>query len=186
LTYPRFFRRLLICAAATAALAFFACGPSVQLVYEGNMRFEHCYRLDFDEHIVPTHRRTCWAEWVDNYAKGQTRDRIEYAKRRVESLDRGDAGVLSLHLEDPADAGAPAAVAEPVPIPTSPHAPPPAVSPAAAPSSTATPKENDSGVAGAGNPPADEAKADTVTDKAKRKGGIRSASGRNRGQKPKR
>jgi hypothetical protein len=150
------------------------------------MRFEHCYRLDYDEHIVPTHRRTCWAEWVDNYAKGQTRDRIEYAKRRVESLDRGDAGVLALHLEDPADAGKPTAVADPAPIPTSPHAPPPAVSPAVAPSSTATPNANNVGVAGAGNPPADEAKADTATDNAKRKSGTRPAPGRGRGQKTKR
>ena len=67
-----------------------ACGPSVQSIYEGNVRFEHCYRLDIDPHIAPTHREACWREWKQTYTYGQTRDRVEYAERRIRALAWGD------------------------------------------------------------------------------------------------
>lgn len=107
-----------------------ACGPSVQSIYEGNVRFEHCYRLDIDPHIAPTHREACWREWKQTYTYGQTRDRVEYAERRIRALASGDdrrpvldAKPDSLHRKQdvaPSDA----------PIPTSLHAPPPPTAPA--------------------------------------------------------
>jgi hypothetical protein len=115
----------LVAAATAAGLWAVGCGPSVQLIYEGNLRFEHCYRLDLDEHISPTHRQACWSEWVHYYAKDQTQDRVDYAKRRIEAIRSGDASSLSLQLEEPADAGVIALAADPAPVPTSAHAPPP-------------------------------------------------------------
>ena len=101
-----------------------ACGPSVQSIYEGNVRFEHCYRLDLDVNIAPTHRLACWREWLRVYTYGQVRDRIEYARQRVGALEQGDTSrpplnviagrrpeERSWYLSEPA--------------PTSAHAPPP-------------------------------------------------------------
>ena len=90
-------RRRLSCAAALAA-AVGGCGPSVQSIREGNIRFEHCYRLDLDQNIARTHRLTCWRQWVDSYAYGQTRDKIEYARRRARYLAAGSGGATRLDL----------------------------------------------------------------------------------------
>lgn len=118
--------RVVVITAATGLCAA-ACGPSVQLIYEGNLRFEHCYRLDLDEKISPTHRQACWSEWLRYSAKGQTRDRLEYAKRRVEAIRSGNGASLPLQLSDGSDAGVIALAGDPAPIPTSAHAPPPPV-----------------------------------------------------------
>lgn len=77
-------------ACSTIAVALFAglvcgvgCGPSVQSIYEGNVRFEHCYRLDLELDVASSHRQACWVNWLARYTYGQTRDRLEYARRRV-------------------------------------------------------------------------------------------------------
>ena len=56
-----------------------SCGASLQAVYEGDVRFEHCMALDAQPEVKPTIRRTCWEEWRKFYTFGQTRDRTEYA-----------------------------------------------------------------------------------------------------------
>lgn len=109
-----------------AALFASNCGPSVQSIYEGDVRFEHCYRLDLDLNIAPTHREACWKQWLTSYTYGQARDRIEYARRRVRAFASGDVTRPSLE-----------ASSEPttqrrqfylvVPEPTSAHAPPPPI-----------------------------------------------------------
>jgi hypothetical protein len=118
------------CVRALIAAALFwvplACGPSVQSIYEGDVRFEHCYRLDLDLNIAPTHREACWKQWLTSYTYGQPRDRIEYARRRTRAFANGDVTRPSL-----------ATGSEPrpqrrqfylvVPQPTSAHAPPPPV-----------------------------------------------------------
>jgi hypothetical protein len=119
-----------------------ACGPSVQSIYEGDVRFEHCYRLDLDLNIAPTHREACWKQWLGSYTYGQPRDRIEYARRRVRAFADGDLSRPSL---DPGSS-------RPerreyylvVPDPTSLHAPPP---------SLATQVANDAGPPPAPPPP---------------------------------
>jgi hypothetical protein len=108
------------------ALGAFACGPSVQSIYEGNVRFEHCYRLDLEADAAPTHRVACWKEGLGMYTYGQPRDRIEYARRRVRAFSTGDLDCpkLSIGESKPAEARQFYLV---VPAPTSVHAPPPPI-----------------------------------------------------------
>lgn len=99
------------------------CGPSVQSVYEGNVRFEHCYRLDLDPNIAAGHRETCWRTYVRRYHAGQTKDRLDYARRRARALASGDTSRPTFDL-DGGDGAAPVSPPE-APIPTSIHKPPP-------------------------------------------------------------
>jgi hypothetical protein len=107
-----------------------ACGPSVQSIYEGNVRFEHCYRLDLEVDAAPTHREACWKEWLGMYTYGQPRDRIEYARRRAQAFANGDVNRPSLDIEE-ASGNAKKAEARQfylvVPAQTSVHAPPPPI-----------------------------------------------------------
>jgi hypothetical protein len=107
-------------------VAGFACGPSVQSIYEGNVRFEHCYRLDLEVDTAPTHRQACWNEWLGMYTYGQPRDRIEYARRRVRAFASGDADRPTLDIGDVKRAEARQFYLV-VPAPTSVHASPPPI-----------------------------------------------------------
>jgi len=112
-------KRRSILLAALAGLGAISCGASIQAVYEGDVRFEHCMALDSRPDVKPTIRRACWEEWEKFYTFGQTRDRVEYASVRKQQLsivsdfDEGDW--------TPAKAKGPSAV----PDPTSALAPPP-------------------------------------------------------------
>ena len=100
-----------------------SCGPSVQSIHEGSVRFEHCYRLDLDLDIAPGHREACWKEWLASYTYGQTRDRIDYARRRIRAFSAGDTARPELGLsgeQRPEDR----AFYLVVPAPSSLHAPP--------------------------------------------------------------
>lgn len=114
-------------ACATAALFFSSsCGPSVQSIYEGNVRFEHCYRLDLDVNVAPSHREACWKRWLSAYTYGQPRDRIEYARRRVRAFAAGDTTRPALNIGSehrPQDRQFYLVV----PAPTNLHAPPPPI-----------------------------------------------------------
>lgn len=101
--------------------AGWACGPSVQSIYEGNVRFEHCYRLDLDREVAPSHRAACWQEWTETYAYGQTRDKTEYALRRLRYLAAGETSPPTLELERPAAGQRPEAASPSLNV----HAPPP-------------------------------------------------------------
>src|SRR5262249_57853204 len=85
-----------LAAAAIAAPILPACGASIQAVYEGDVRFEHCMALDARPDVKPTLRRVCWKEWLKFYTFGQTRDRLEYARVRgkqpgtTSDLEEGD------------------------------------------------------------------------------------------------
>lgn len=105
---------------------FCACGPSAQYMYESQIRFEHCYRLDLDPSIVHSHRAACWEEWQARYKNNQTRDRLEYAKKRVDSLAAGHHTTLALDLARSGDAGVAVVPGDPAALPTSVHASPPA------------------------------------------------------------
>ena len=118
------------------ACLILGCGPNVQMIYEGNVRFEHCYRLDLDPTIAPAHRRACWQDWLDRHTYAQTGDRLNHARQRLSQLDKGDQATLSLQL----DAGAEGrAMAESVPMPSSIHAAPPPRALEAAPVPSAPP-----------------------------------------------
>lgn len=62
------------------------CGASLQAVYEGDVRFEHCMSLDVQPQVSPDERRECWSEWVSFYTYGQTRDRVLHAQLRIKQL----------------------------------------------------------------------------------------------------
>ena len=102
------------------------CGPSVQSIYEGNVRFEHCYRLDLEVDAAPTHREACWKEWLGLYTYGQPRDRIEYARRRARAFTSGDPDCPKLNVGDSKKTEARQFYLV-VPAPTSVHAPPPPI-----------------------------------------------------------
>lgn len=95
-----------------------ACGASINAVYEGDVRFEHCMALDDRPDVKPTLRLACWNEWVEYYTFGQTRDRVEYAHLRQRVL-QGDSNFVTSDLPP---------IPEPqkaVPEPTTVLAPPP-------------------------------------------------------------
>lgn len=129
---------LTLSAAAIASLA--ACGPSVQAIYEGNVRFEHCYRLDLDPQITPTHREACWREWKELYVYGQSRDRVDYADRRIRALSSGDMSRPSLILDggDEQDGAAdPAGTSMPANL----HVAPPSTVPESVPAEAGAPPD---------------------------------------------
>ncbi|HOU92507.1 MAG TPA: hypothetical protein PLU22_15750 [Polyangiaceae bacterium] len=115
-----------------------ACGPSVQSIYEGNVRFEHCYRLDLDREIAPSHREACWREWSEIYAYGQTRDRIEYARRRLRYLAAGETSAPSLDLSRAEPAASVSREAAPAPLDV--RAPPPTLEKPPAPTAPTAPE----------------------------------------------
>jgi hypothetical protein len=107
-----------------------ACGASVQSINEGNVRFEHCYRLDLDRNIAPSHRLGCWKQWTETFAYGQTRDRVEHARERIRHLSAGETSPPGLNLEGAKNGDAAPADPAEAPAPTSLHAPPPPTAPA--------------------------------------------------------
>lgn len=66
------------------------CGASIQAVYEGDVRFEHCMALDWRKDVRVSIRQRCWIEWVQHYTYGQTRDRVLHAKKRIVVLGKSD------------------------------------------------------------------------------------------------
>jgi hypothetical protein len=60
------------------------------MVHEGNVYFEHCYAADFEPKRSPAQRESCWTAWLAHYTKNQAAHRIDYAMRRVESLQSGE------------------------------------------------------------------------------------------------
>jgi hypothetical protein len=103
------------------------CGPSVQSIYEGDVRFEHCYRLDLELDVAPSHRQACWTSWLDRYTYGQPRDKLEYARRRVRAFSGGDADKPELRVGQNEPAQDARQFYLVVPQPTSVHASPPPI-----------------------------------------------------------
>jgi hypothetical protein len=103
-----------------------SCGPSVQSIYEGDVRFEHCYRLDLELDVATTHRQACWTTWLDRYTYGQSRDRLEYARRRVRAFASGDVDRPALRVGQNQEQDTRQFYLV-VPQPTSVHAPPPPI-----------------------------------------------------------
>lgn len=115
-----------LAAPAATLCGALACGPSVQSIYEGNVRFEHCYRLDLEQDVASTHRQACWSAWLDRYTYGQSRDKLEYARRRVRAFSGGDVDRPALRVgENQAQDARQFYLV--VPAPTSVHAPPPPI-----------------------------------------------------------
>lgn len=104
---------------AAVVLGTTSCGASINAVYEADVRFERCMALDSRPDVKPTLRRECWDGWVQYYTFGQTRDRVDYAKRRRRQL--------SMASDFDEAEWAPAETSPSVPEPTDVMAPPPAM-----------------------------------------------------------
>jgi len=95
-------RRLrdLLFATLGAGLPIAACGPSLTTVHEGTLRFEHCYRIDLEPNANAPQQQACWTRWLAEYTYGQSRDRIDYARRRLSALgaDGSSSGGPELRL----------------------------------------------------------------------------------------
>jgi hypothetical protein len=102
--------------------AFAGCSLTYQSVYEGDVRFEHCYRLDEERRVPIGDKLTCWREWSRKYTYGQTRDRIEYALARQRVLDQAQAAG---ERTAPPGATSTALASNASPQPTNAFAPPP-------------------------------------------------------------
>jgi hypothetical protein len=99
-------------------------GGSYPSAYEGEVRFEHCYRLDEQFAEAPEVRRRCWHDWIRSYTYGQSRDRVDYAVRRERAL--ADAQANGTHAPPANTTVDPARVAgQGSPVPTSAFASPP-------------------------------------------------------------
>jgi hypothetical protein len=83
--------RIYVLATGLGLAGVSACSMTYQSVYEGDVRFEHCYRLDEERGIPLGEKRTCWHDWTQKYTYGQTRDRIEYALARERTLGQAQA-----------------------------------------------------------------------------------------------
>jgi len=118
-------KSLLLGAAVAAGLAF-ACGPSFQIIYEGDVRFEHCYAVDESPTTPIKEKADCWRDWMKNYTYGQTRDRIEYAAGRQTALTVAPQSPTDEALMEAAPGGGVRKNVISAPMPSSPYVAPPA------------------------------------------------------------
>src|SRR4051812_43678576 len=87
-------RRLALNICGSIAMAATSCSVTYQSIYENDVRFEHCYRLDEERAVPIEQKRACWQAWGRSSTYGQSRDRIEYARARDRALyDAQVAGV---------------------------------------------------------------------------------------------
>jgi hypothetical protein len=115
--------------ASLAAGGALGCGPSFQSIYEGDVRFEHCYAVDESQRAPGSEKLACWHDWLRTYTYGQTADRVEYAAARYHLLKTGDAPFALDALADGPTERPTARQTIGGPEPTSAFAPPPNVAP---------------------------------------------------------
>ena len=114
-------------AVAFVALGSIGCGPSFQVIYEGNARFEHCYALEESPRSLVPERADCWRDWSEHYTYGQTRDRIHYATARYVALSQSVNAPTDEAMMMAAPGMAPRQSSITAPLPTNAFAPPPKV-----------------------------------------------------------
>jgi hypothetical protein len=110
-----------------ALLTLTGCAASFQTMYEGDVMFEHCYRLDIDVAVPTPEKRACWDRWLATGTRGQTRDRVEFAAARSRSLLAGPTGssVAFLRIAAPMPADSAASTSVACPLPETPFEAPP-------------------------------------------------------------
>ena len=118
-------RRVLVSTLVLLPVATLACGPSFQAVYEGNVRFEHCYAME-ERPQLPIHEKAeCWHDWSERYTFGQTRDRIHYATARYVALSQSVPTDEAMMMAAPGMQERQSTIN--APMPTNAFAPPPKV-----------------------------------------------------------
>jgi hypothetical protein len=68
-----------------------ACSLTYQSLYEGDVIFEHCYRLDEEKQVSALEKQRCWHDWSQKHTYGQARDRVEYALGRERAFEQAQA-----------------------------------------------------------------------------------------------
>ena len=96
------------------------CSPTYQSLHDGDVRFEHCYRVDEERQVPINEKLQCWREWTHRYRHGQSRDRVGYALERERTLAQALAAG-----EQAAPRGAAGVARRTLPQPMNPFAPPP-------------------------------------------------------------
>lgn len=119
-----------------------ACGPSLRRTFQSDNAFERCFDFDYNPAKAIDQKRTCWEDWITEHVYNQPPDKVAYAELRLAELERGisipgppgpegafderpvppppDAGAeqgapaVGLPDDESADAGADAALAEPL------------------------------------------------------------------------
>lgn len=109
------------------AAGFAACSPSYQAVYEGNVRFEHCYAIEENPQKTMPDKAQCWRDWSEHYTFGQTRDRVQYAISRYVALSQMEARPTDEAMMMAAPGETPRSTTILAPAPTNAFAPPPKV-----------------------------------------------------------
>jgi hypothetical protein len=71
------------------------------MVHDGNVYFEHCYGSDFEPKVADSDREACWNAWLAHYTRHQAAHRIDYAMRRVESLQSAEPGLALPGIPNP-------------------------------------------------------------------------------------
>jgi hypothetical protein len=71
------------------------------MVHDGNGYFEHCYAADFNPKLNEEQREACWNAWLAHYTRHQPAHRIDYAMRRVESMQAGEPSLALPGLPQP-------------------------------------------------------------------------------------
>lgn len=112
-------------------------------MYEGDVMFEHCYRLDIDAAVPVSEKRACWDRWLATNTRGQTRDRVEFAAGRSRALLAGPtaSGIAFLRVADPrvAEPASTSGAAVACPLPETPFEAPPSTLTAAPAKATTAP-----------------------------------------------
>ena len=119
--------KLVVVAAAVAlpVVVGLGCGPSFQAVYEGDVRFEHCYAVDENPSLSMPQKEACWKDWLAHYTYGQTRDRVAYAYARSRAMSRMGQMPTDEAMMGAAPGEVPQSGGITAPAPTSAFAPPP-------------------------------------------------------------
>lgn len=118
-------KRRVLCFLAFSPLGLLACGPSFQAVYEGNVRFEHCYAMEERPQLATKEKADCWHDWSERYTFGQTRDRIHYATARYVALSQSVPTDEAMMMAAPGMTERQSTIN--APAPTNAFAPPPKV-----------------------------------------------------------
>lgn len=106
-------------------IALAGCGPGFQAIYDGNVRFEHCYALEENAQVPMGEKASCWRDWSEHYTYGQTRDRVHYATARYVALSQAPNLPTDEAMMMAAPGEAPRATTISAPAPTNAFAPPP-------------------------------------------------------------
>jgi len=142
---PRFVQAARV-AMATSCIAIFSlaagCTPRYQSLYDSDVRFEHCYRVDEERQTAIIDKLQCWQDWNRHHSYAQSRDRIGYGAARERTLGQALAAG-----EKAVPRGAASEVTGTVPQPVTAYAPPPlTMTPASAPGESASGHSGSSGV----------------------------------------